>query len=388
MLARGDLAIEADIASDTAPVHGLVEALLAAAPSHPVDARRDPRRCRHGLQRARPGRRRSAWCSTSSALPVQPQVLGACELLGIDPLYVANEGKFVAVVAAGGGRRRGRRAARRIRWAPTRPMIGEIVAEPGGHRGAAHRVRRHPDRRHAGRRPAAANLLTARKGGASMCLGIPGRSSRSSTRRTTWRRSTSAVCGGPSACGCWPTSCLEPGDWVLVHVGFAMAKIDETEALLTLASCQEARRRPTPTRSKRSTRPQSSEREPADEVRRRIPRPGRGARAARPSIDRAGEPGRPLQVHGGVRRAHAHHLPARHRAPAARRRRAGARPRLPGLRDPDGPGRRRDVAGRAARRDLHLVRRHDAGARLARAACSTPRRAAPTSGSSTRRSTR
>ena len=34
------------------------------------------------------------------------EVIGACEMLGIDPLYVANEGKFVAVVAAGGGRRR------------------------------------------------------------------------------------------------------------------------------------------------------------------------------------------------------------------------------------------------------------------------------------------
>ena len=35
-----------------------------------------------------------------AALPVRPEVIGACEILGIDPLYVANEGKLVAVVAA------------------------------------------------------------------------------------------------------------------------------------------------------------------------------------------------------------------------------------------------------------------------------------------------
>ena len=43
MLARGDLALEADIESDTAPLHGLVEGLLAAAPRHPLAARLDPR---------------------------------------------------------------------------------------------------------------------------------------------------------------------------------------------------------------------------------------------------------------------------------------------------------------------------------------------------------
>ena len=49
--------------------------------------------------------------------------------------------------------------------------------------------------------------------------------------------------------------------------------------------------------------------------------------------------------------------------------RAGARPGLPGVRDPDGPGRRRHRRGQGAGRHLHLVRRHDAGARAARATC-------------------
>ena len=59
-------------------------------------------------------------------------------------------------------------------------------------------------------------------------------------------------------------------------------------------------------------------------------------------------------------------LPLWDRRPAAGERRARARPGLPGLRDPDGPRRRRHRARPRTRRDLHLLRRHDAGARLAR----------------------
>lgn len=98
MLARGDLAIEADIRSDTAAVSPLVEALLGAAPS--TRWLRDP--TRGGVATS---------CNELAAasglgivldeerLPVRPVVAGACEMLGIDPLYVANEGRFLAVVA-------------------------------------------------------------------------------------------------------------------------------------------------------------------------------------------------------------------------------------------------------------------------------------------------
>ena len=78
---------------------------------------------------------------------------------------------------------------------------------------------------------------------------------------------------------------------------------------------------------------------------------------------RHGRAGPPLQGHGGLRRAHAHDLQVRRRRPAARERRARARPRLPGLRDPDGPRRRRHRRRARAGRDLHLLRRHDARAR-------------------------
>jgi hydrogenase maturation factor len=98
MLARGDLALEADLRSDTAPVSELVELLLAAAPS--TRWLRDPTRggvatvCNE-LARATD----LAIVLEERLLPVRAEVSGACDLLGIDPLYVANEGKFVAVVA-------------------------------------------------------------------------------------------------------------------------------------------------------------------------------------------------------------------------------------------------------------------------------------------------
>ena len=96
----------------------------------------------------------------------------------------------------------------------------------------------------------------------------------------------------------------------------------------------------------------------------------------------------PLQGDGGLRRAHALDLQVRRRRPAAGERRAGARPGLPGVRDPDGPRRRRHRDRARARRDLHLLRRHDARARLGRHAARREGRRAPTCGWSTRRSTR
>jgi hydrogenase expression/formation protein HypE len=130
MLARGDLALEAEIVSDTAPLADLMECLLAAAPS--TRWLRDATRggigtvCNELVKECN-----LTVVLEESALPVRPAVAAACELLGIDPLYVANEGKLVAVVgpddadaalAALRAHPLGRDAAR----------IGEIVAEPPG----------------------------------------------------------------------------------------------------------------------------------------------------------------------------------------------------------------------------------------------------------------
>ena len=130
MLARGDLAIDADIASDTAPVNALVEVLLAAAPS--TRWMRDATRGGVGtvcneLAKGRP----FAVILDEQALPVQPQVLGASDMLGIDPLYIANEGKFVAIVAA----EEADAAIAAMREHPqgaNATVVGEIVPEPQG----------------------------------------------------------------------------------------------------------------------------------------------------------------------------------------------------------------------------------------------------------------
>ena len=98
MLARGDLALEADIASDTAPLHGLVDELLAAAPA--TRWLRDSTRGGVGTVCNELARDANVTVVLDEPLlPIRPEVAAACELLGIDPLYVANEGKLIAIVA-------------------------------------------------------------------------------------------------------------------------------------------------------------------------------------------------------------------------------------------------------------------------------------------------
>ena len=97
---RESLAFDTAIVSDTAALHTLAAALLAAAPEGAVRCLRDPtrgglattlneiaRQSRVGLQ------------LQEAAIPILPQVDAACELLGLDPLYIANEGKLIAIVA-------------------------------------------------------------------------------------------------------------------------------------------------------------------------------------------------------------------------------------------------------------------------------------------------
>ncbi len=65
-------------------------------------------------------------------IPVVPAVAGAAELLGIDPMYVANEGKLVAFVGAGGVRAGAGGAARRFPDASSAAEIGEVRTDPPG----------------------------------------------------------------------------------------------------------------------------------------------------------------------------------------------------------------------------------------------------------------
>jgi hydrogenase expression/formation protein HypE len=99
LLARGDLELESGLESDTAPVHELAAALLELGSE--LRWMRDP--TRGGLATALNELARDADVAVvldEEALPIRPEVAGACEILGLDPLYIANEGKVVAVVAA------------------------------------------------------------------------------------------------------------------------------------------------------------------------------------------------------------------------------------------------------------------------------------------------
>jgi hydrogenase expression/formation protein HypE len=99
LIARGDLELEAEVFSDTRPLTPLVGALKSAAGSE-LRFMRDPTRGGVGTvlnELARDsGYGVALW---EERLPIRDVVHGACEILGIDPLYVANEGKLLAVVA-------------------------------------------------------------------------------------------------------------------------------------------------------------------------------------------------------------------------------------------------------------------------------------------------
>ena len=148
------------IESDTRSLWPVVDALLEeAGPDAALHARRDPRRRGLGAERARP--RVAAWrCSCARrACRCDPAVAGASEILGIDPMYVANEGKLVAFVAP---------EAADAALAALRSVPG--LRARGGDRRGAHRaardgaggdeLRRQAGDGSAGGRPAAADLLS------------------------------------------------------------------------------------------------------------------------------------------------------------------------------------------------------------------------------------
>jgi hydrogenase expression/formation protein HypE len=131
MLARGEFELEADIASDTRPLWPAVDALLDAA-GEDLHCMRDATRggvasVLNELARASA----AAMLVREAAVPVDPEVAGAAEILGIDPMYVANEGKLVAFVAP----ERAGEALEALRAVPgceRAAEIGEVRTEPPG----------------------------------------------------------------------------------------------------------------------------------------------------------------------------------------------------------------------------------------------------------------
>lgn len=94
---REGLEFETQLESDAAPLNGLTEAMLATGAS--IRAMRDP--TRGGLSSALNELASASGVGVriiESAIPIRPEVRAACEMLGLDPLYVANEGKLIAVV--------------------------------------------------------------------------------------------------------------------------------------------------------------------------------------------------------------------------------------------------------------------------------------------------
>jgi hydrogenase expression/formation protein HypE len=97
---REGLSFESEIASDTAPLHSLVADMLATGAT--IRVMRDPTRggvassCNEIAQSSGVGIQLD-----ERAIPLRAEVRGACELLGLDPLYIANEGKLLAICAPG-----------------------------------------------------------------------------------------------------------------------------------------------------------------------------------------------------------------------------------------------------------------------------------------------
>jgi hydrogenase expression/formation protein HypE len=131
LLARGELDLEAEICSDTRPVLAMVLAVAAAA-GPGIHWMRDPTRggvatCLNELARD------CGLCATifEDRVPIRDAVRGACELLGLDPLHIANEGQFLAVVAP----ECADAALETLRASPggnEGALIGEIKQEPAG----------------------------------------------------------------------------------------------------------------------------------------------------------------------------------------------------------------------------------------------------------------
>src|SRR6476661_6415150 len=130
MSVREGLEFETEIASDTAPLHKLVDVLIANGID--IHVLRDP--TRGGVTSALTEIAQTAKVGmllNESSIPISEEVKGACEILGLDPLYVANEGKLLAIVAAEDADRV-LKVLRSHSLGRDAAMIGEVVNEHPG----------------------------------------------------------------------------------------------------------------------------------------------------------------------------------------------------------------------------------------------------------------
>jgi hydrogenase expression/formation protein HypE len=129
MSVREGLTFQTELTSDTAPLNGMVNAMLAAGKIHCL---RDA--TRGGLAAVLnelAGSSKVGIEFDERKVPVRPEVNAACEMLGLDPLYVANEGKLVAIVPAKTADRV-LEAMRLHEYGGQAAMIGRVVSEHPG----------------------------------------------------------------------------------------------------------------------------------------------------------------------------------------------------------------------------------------------------------------
>jgi hydrogenase expression/formation protein HypE len=129
LLARGDLDLDASLRSDTRSVYPFVSALIDAVAG---DLRwmRDP--TRGGLASSLNELARDSGVGIlldEERLPVREEVRGACELLGLDPLHIANEGQLVAIVGPDSAER-ALEAIQRVPGGEAAAIVGRVAATP------------------------------------------------------------------------------------------------------------------------------------------------------------------------------------------------------------------------------------------------------------------
>jgi hydrogenase expression/formation protein HypE len=128
--ARGDLGFETSQQSDVAPLNHLVAAMLAV--SKDIHVLRDPTRGGLATTLNEIARQSQVGIVIHEAkIPVRAPVAAACEMLGFDPLYVANEGKLVAIVPPGAAEQVVQ-AMRSTHYGEEVIIIGEVTAAPPG----------------------------------------------------------------------------------------------------------------------------------------------------------------------------------------------------------------------------------------------------------------
>lgn len=128
LAARGELGFETGVTSDVAPLNRMVHTLLDACPA--VHVLRDPTRGGLGTTLNEIARQSNICLEIDEqAIPVHPAVAAACEMLGFDPLYIANEGKLVAIVPADKADR-ALTALRSSTYGEEAVLIGRVLEEP------------------------------------------------------------------------------------------------------------------------------------------------------------------------------------------------------------------------------------------------------------------